>query len=93
MDLFDSSSSSSEDEIDRRKVPRIENYIETIVANCNNKEFQQHFRVTRIQFQQILLKVMGSLERLDGSVGRLRVSAEKQLMAVLWLLATPDSYR
>ncbi|CAH0562878.1 unnamed protein product [Brassicogethes aeneus] len=98
MDLFASSSSSSEDdyieeEINRRKPPRITGFIETVVENCNNKEFQQHFRVSRAQFQELLNHLAPSLERQEGSVGRLRISAKKQLLSVLWLLATPESYR
>lgn len=77
----------------RNYVPRIHNFIETVVENCNNKEFQTHFRVTRVQFHQLLNRLTPVWESVEGSVGRSQIEAKKQLLSVLWLLATPDSFR
>lgn len=102
MDMFVSESSSSSDEdldfgedveYHRGEIARTRDFIETVVENCNNKEFQQHFRMTRVHFQELLNCFSQSLERQEGSCGRLRIPAKKQLLSVLWLLATPDSYR
>lgn len=50
QELIDSSSSSESDNeelerniIQRRKVPRMENYVETIVPMLTNHEFKAHF--------------------------------------------------
>lgn len=97
--LGNSSSSSEEDAFAeeyvrvQRHVPRTNNFIATVVDNCSNKQFQEHFRMTRGNFQELLNRLAPSLERQEGSGGRPRISVDKQLLSVLWLLATPDSYR
>lgn len=98
--MFESESSSSEDNLDfeeiaenNERAARTRDFIESVVENCNNKEFQQHFRISRVHFQELLNSLSPSLERQAGSCGRKRIPANKQLLSVLWLLATPDSYR
>lgn len=104
MDMIVEDSSSSDDDYfnfiepqanrERRDhVPRIINFIEAVVQNCNNKEFQGHFRLTRIQFEELSNRLTPLLNRQEGSAGRLRIQANIQLLSVLWLLATPDSFR
>ncbi|XP_039310273.1 putative nuclease HARBI1 [Solenopsis invicta] len=96
-----SDTSSSDSEIEellllkkfakRKKIQRIERYIEKVVSNYTNRQFQSHFRITRTAFE-VLLTILGpNLENLD--TGRPTTSVEKQLLSVIWLLATPDSYR
>ncbi|KAK9737030.1 DDE superfamily endonuclease [Popillia japonica] len=96
MDIFDTSSSSSEDEepvINRRIPSRIENFIERTIGNSLDREFQQHSRMNRVTYNQLLVRLTPSLEKQEGAVGRKRIPVERQLLAVLWLFSTPDSYR
>ncbi|CAH0562831.1 unnamed protein product [Brassicogethes aeneus] len=67
--------------------------IERVVPGFTSKQFQQHFRIT-IDAYEHQLNVMGPqiMSRQD-EVGMPNINAEKQLLAVIWLLATPDSYR
>lgn len=86
--MFDSNSSSSSDEEivvvkARGNLPRINDFIENVVENCNNKEFQQYFQVTRVHFEQLINRLSPSLERQKGSYGRLPIPVNKQLLAVL----------
>jgi hypothetical protein len=71
---------------------RIQFYIERVVPNYSAREFQSHFRVTRDAYETLLRTVSPSLSR-QSTVGRCTINVEKQLLSVLWLLATPDSYR
>nr|CAI5832173.1 unnamed protein product [Callosobruchus analis] len=101
MDLF-ASSSSSEDEADvtetanrenRRIPPRIKGFINSTVHNYNAEEFQSDFRVTRETFNVLKDKLSPYLKRAEASTGKFQVPVEHQLLSVLWLLATPYSYR
>ena len=98
----DSSSSSSEEELNlllqevggHRRIPsRIQNFLEVTIHQCSDKEFQQHFRISRIVYNQLLLKLTPILLRDEGASGRPQIPIDRQILSVLWLLATPDSYR
>lgn len=71
---------------------RIENYVETTIPRFTAKQFQQHFRITIDAYESLLTLIGPQLAR-QTPVGRSRINAEKQVLAVVWLLATPDSYR
>lgn len=71
---------------------RIENYIEYTIPGLSEEQFQQHFRVSRPVFENLLSHVHNKIAKVLV-IGRDRISSERQLLAVLWLLATPDSYR
>jgi hypothetical protein len=70
---------------------RITVYVENVVAHYNSTEFQSHFRMTYETFEH-LLSIMNPI-LIRHTSGPPNVSPEKQLLAVIWLLATPDSYR
>ena len=75
-----------------RAVPnRVESFIERTISNSSEKEFQSHFRLTLEAFNRLLEILSPQLQTLSV-VGRPTVDARK-LLSVLWLLATPDSYR
>lgn len=71
---------------------RIENYMERIIVNFTAEQFQQHFRIT-VDTYENLLGIIELQLRGQETIGRPRVNVEKQILAVIWLLATPDSYR
>ena len=75
----------------KRKINRIKDYVEFVVPSYTAREFQSHFRVSRTAFETIvpLLRVEINIPR----TGRPMLDLEKQVLAVLWLLATPDSFR
>ncbi|VEN54139.1 unnamed protein product, partial [Callosobruchus maculatus] len=77
----------------RRVPPRIKGFINSTVHNYNDKEFRSDFRVTRETFNVLKDKLSPYLKRAEASTGRFQVPVEYQLLSVLWLLATPDSYR
>lgn len=95
LDLFslhDEDEYSKEIKRVRRPVVRIENYIERVVPNLQAQQFQNHFRISRATYIK-LLPVVNNLIQKQTNIGRHRIDVERQLLAVLWLLATPDSYR
>lgn len=97
--------SESEDEMDelfyilksfqlrgkRKKVVRIEGYVNNIIPRFTTNQFKEHFRMTPNCFQ--LLENKLSLLLSNSKKGRPFISPRVQLLATLWLLATPDSYR
>ncbi|EFA05817.1 hypothetical protein TcasGA2_TC008599 [Tribolium castaneum] len=74
-----------------KKPQRIENYIEATISGYTKQEFQQHFRVTIEAYEQLLQTVGPYLMR-QAATGRSTVQVEKQLLSVIWILVTPDSY-
>lgn len=61
------------------------------VHHFTNKQFQSNFRITRETFQSLLTTIGPKIENIIG-IGR-PMPAEKQLLATILLLATPDFYR
>lgn len=73
------------------KPTRNENYYEITIPRYTDTQFREHFRLTRHTFQNLELRLGPSL---IGNVdGRPRVEVRRQLLSVLWILATPDSFR
>jgi hypothetical protein len=72
----------------RNKPLRIVGYVERIVPVLTNRQFQMHFRVSRSSFEKMV-----PIIKKETAVGRPRIDIQKQLLCVLWLLATPDSFR
>ncbi|KMQ86288.1 nuclease harbi1 [Lasius niger] len=69
---------------------RLEGYVERIIPLLTKDQFRKHFRM--------IPNVFENLEALLGPVlsvtnGKAVIPVRKQLLATLWLLATPDSYR
>ncbi|XP_032690752.1 protein ALP1-like, partial [Odontomachus brunneus] len=96
LDYFTSSESEDEMEnltplVDKRKLPKLENYVENIVPAYNNHQFKSHFRINRDTFEYIFTIIAPRLKRI--SVGLPMISPEKQFLIALWCMATPDSYR
>jgi len=78
----------------KEKPNRIVGYMENI-ANFRNIEFQRHFRLS-IEAFEYLLEQIGPLlksENENKQTGRPLIETRKQLLSVIWILATPDSYR
>ena len=71
---------------------RIKYYFEEIIPSYTAKQFQQHFRITIDAYEQIQ-NIVGPRLKRQAESGRPTVNVEKQILAVIWLLATPDSYR
>lgn len=76
----------------RKKIIRIEGYVENVVPRFSARQFKEHFRMTPNCFYLLENKLSPILVNLN-STGRPCVPPRVQLLAVLWLLATPDSYR
>ncbi|KYN50612.1 Putative nuclease HARBI1 [Trachymyrmex cornetzi] len=76
-----------------KNVPsRIKYFIEHTVLNSTPKEFQSHFRITQEAFEWLYGLISPHLQT-SRSSGRQTIDAQKQILSVLWILATPDSYR
>ncbi|KAB0792274.1 hypothetical protein PPYR_07761 [Photinus pyralis] len=77
----------------RRKLPiRIENYMERVIPNLSKQQFQMHFRINYVTYTKLLPIIANEIKKKD-IVGRPLIDIDRQLLAVLWLLATPDSFR
>lgn len=76
----------------RRKVIRIEGFVEEVISRFTGKQFKEHFRLKPTVFNN-LENILGNLLLNQHATGRLTVPIRKQLLATLWLLAIPDSYR
>jgi hypothetical protein len=73
---------------------RVQLFVEITVEGSNDSEFQQDFSMPRQSFDMLLARIGPMLSsHPETLMGRLRIDAKKQLLAVIWLLATPDSYR
>ncbi|KAL4719201.1 hypothetical protein ACJJTC_019372 [Scirpophaga incertulas] len=73
---------------------RINNYIDFIIPRQTADQFKNNFRMTLAAFE-VLLSTLGPLmiaTNKHSPVTKL-MDPRKQLLAVLWLLSTPDSYR
>ncbi|XP_029176612.1 protein ANTAGONIST OF LIKE HETEROCHROMATIN PROTEIN 1-like [Nylanderia fulva] len=100
-DSDSSGSDTSDEELDmrihmqlrgpQRKPVRIEGYIEHTIPQLHREQFRQHFRMTPTTYNQLEQRLAPILQ---GDVGmKSHIPVRKQLLATLWLLATPDSYR
>jgi hypothetical protein len=68
---------------------RIESYVEKIVAGYCDSQFQENFRMSRYAFDKLQGLVSKIFLDADLSISLL----QNDLLAVIWLLATPDSFR
>jgi len=74
------------------KPHRIEGFIERVVDMSTASEFQSHFRITMTSLQWLLNRIAPLLESARAA-GHQTTDPKRQLLAFLWLLATPDSFR
>lgn len=74
-----------------RKAVRIEGYVEKTVPRFNTKQFRENYRMLPSTFE-LLENRLGPI--LTGNPGNKPcIPVRTQLLASLWLLATPDSFR
>ncbi|KAI4455532.1 dna-directed rna polymerases i ii and iii subunit rpabc2 [Holotrichia oblita] len=78
--------------VEKKTTVRILFYMEATVGDYTEQQFQQHFRLSRPAYKVLVVKLGPKLLR-KGNIGRKTISTEKQLLSVLWVFATPDSYR
>ncbi|KAK5644582.1 hypothetical protein RI129_005882 [Pyrocoelia pectoralis] len=78
----------------KRKVViiRIDNYLEKVIPNLSEKQFQMHFRINYLAYDKLLHVITTEIKK-NNNIGRPLIDIHRQLLAVLWLLATPDSFR
>ena len=74
-----------------RDIPRCENYFEIVMPQYLPHEFQSHFRMSPNAFDALCVQLIPRLGQKQK--GRPLKNVKKQILAVIWLLATPDSYR
>ncbi|XP_066585878.1 uncharacterized protein [Prorops nasuta] len=72
---------------------RIRNYVTEVVSSYSENEFKSHFRITMNTFHFLLELLTPNLSRRSERCGRHPLSPEKQLLIVLWVMATPNSLR
>lgn len=75
--------------------PRTLMYYERVVLKLSASAFRSHFRLTKTTFINLCYLVGPEMAPNveGGRPGRPNTSIERQVLPVLWLLATPDSYR
>ncbi|KAL4721165.1 hypothetical protein ACJJTC_018265 [Scirpophaga incertulas] len=76
----------------RTKPPTLTGFVEKIVPMYSYDEFQQHFRMSSETATTLENMISRLIER-QANEGRCTIAPRKQILSVLWLLATPDSYR
>lgn len=76
----------------KRKIPRCRNYFEEIVPTYSSKQFQMHFRMPPQAFKALCRRIIPILKE-NYYTGQPLKNMEKQMLSVIWLLATPDSYK
>lgn len=71
---------------------RIQNFFENVIQNYSDIEFQQNFRLTTGAFELFLHQIGPHMPK--NIVGRpQQLSTEKQILAIIWLLANPECFR
>ncbi|CAL1671753.1 unnamed protein product [Lasius platythorax] len=73
--------------------PRIKDYVERIIPNYTALEFKTHFRLLPATVELLLELIRPALTATRSASGRKSISAQKQFLMALWMMATPDSYR
>lgn len=76
----------------RHHVTRIEGYVTITINNYTDRQFREHFRLTRRTYENLEQILTPELIR-RADTGRTTLDIRTQLLSVLWLLATPDSFR
>ncbi|XP_012219683.2 putative nuclease HARBI1 isoform X1 [Linepithema humile] len=76
----------------RKKNVRIEGYVDNVIPRFTTHHFKEHFRMTPRCFHLLENNLSLMLSK-HNKIGRSYISPRVQLLATLWLLATPDSYR
>jgi len=74
------------------KLHRVENYVEELIPRLSNNQFREHFRMLPQTYELLEQRLSNALSSQNND-GRPMIPVRKQLLASLWLLATPDSYR
>jgi len=67
-------------------------YVNEIIPRFSNEVFRQHFHMTRTTYENLERRLIPILTR-TGKEGRPMIPVRHQLLSVIWLLATPDSFR
>jgi len=67
-------------------------YVNEIIPKFSNEVFRQHFRMTKTTYETLERWLTPTLTRI-GKKGRPMIPVRNQLLSVIWLLATPDSFR
>ncbi|KAK3931341.1 Protein ALP1-like [Frankliniella fusca] len=75
-----------------RKPVRNEDFLSITIPRLTDDQFRQHFRVTVRTFENLEFRLRNVLVN-SAHEGRNRIPVRQQLLSVLWLLATPDSFR
>ncbi|KAK0165551.1 hypothetical protein PV328_004058 [Microctonus aethiopoides] len=73
-----------------RPIPRVDNFMENVVARYTDTEFQENFRLKRTTFYYLLNILKADMDNFD-EFGHPPIAPEKQLCITLYVLGTPDS--
>lgn len=76
----------------KRRLPRCTMCYESVIPRYSAKEFQMNFRMSPEAFDALFNQILPILTR-ESATGRPLKNPRKQLLAVICILATPDSYR
>lgn len=67
-------------------------YVNKIIPRFSNEVFRQHFCMTRTTYENLEQRLTSALTKIEKE-GRPMIPVRNQLLSVIWLLATPDSFR
>lgn len=71
---------------------RIESYVDRVVNKFTSCEFQQNFRMPPEAFEKVFALVGSTLGNDTGMVHNSNI-LKRDMLAVIWLLVTPESFR
>lgn len=74
------------------KPVRITGYIQNVIPRYNTRQFRNHFRMKPEVFENLENR-LGQLLYEPEKLGRPMIPVRTQLLATIWLLSTPDSFR
>ncbi|KAJ8946644.1 hypothetical protein NQ314_008816, partial [Rhamnusium bicolor] len=77
--------------VGRTNINRKYSFVQEIVNSFSDEEFKRNFRLTREAFNWVQSQIKDKLD--TNSKYKANIPSEKQLLAAIWILSTPDSYR
>ena len=78
--------------IQKRHVPSVSNFAETIVPEFSSTDFRMHFRIDRATLEIILQTIAPHLTSNNVS-GKEQIPPEKQLLLFIWYISNQESMR
>lgn len=77
--------------VGRTNLKREYSFVKEMLRNYCEEEFRGNFRLSREAFNWVHNRIKDKLD--SNSKYKANIPSDKQLLAAIWILSTPDSYR